>query len=180
MLKYKKYIIDDEQFNNHLDIARFFMSDEYINNKFKDTLDKTFTIKIINNNYNKIKLIRQIMNKYNIQYFNFSNYIDLTDINLDQKEWTLYEKIFRLRGEKPKNKYQLIVSIITMIKQITNHKIINTKTKKINKKIYNIYKFDWEFIKEHLELSYFRNNKNTHYLVDNYCNDKFSDFDIIS
>jgi hypothetical protein len=143
---------------------------------------------MINNNYNKIKLIRQIMNKYNIEYFNFSNDIDLTDINLDKKEWILYGKLFRLRGEKPKNKYQLIVNIITMIKQITNNNIINNKTKQINKKNYKKYYWDWNFIKEHLELSYYRDNKNIHYLVDNYCKykinrsyiDEFNDIEIIN
>jgi len=53
-----------------------------------------------------------------------------------------------------------------MIKQITQSSIISCKTKQVKKNKYNIYNWNWDYIQEHLQLSYYRDKKNTHYLVD--------------
>jgi hypothetical protein len=101
------------------------------------------------------------MNKYNIEYFNIQYEIPpLEKINIVINEWKHYEKIFRLRGEIPKNKYQLIVVIVTMIRQITCRNIIKYKKIKINKIQYNCYCFNWNYIIEHLELCSYRGNFN--------------------
>ena len=104
-----------------------------------------------------------------IDYFDISLEPDLTPIKIING-WSIYEKAFRINKTKPKNKYQLIITIVSMIRHITNREMIKQKVQKINKKEYNIYEFNWNYIQEHTELNKFQKNENINQVIINKLN----------
>lgn len=168
LTKYKDFIIDDNKFNEHLDIIRFFKSDQYIENKLHKLKENTFDVKTLTNTYNKINLLRKLMKYYKIDYFKINIEPELTPIKLIN-DWNIYEKVFRIRKEKPKLMYDLIGCIIMMIKHITNSNIIVQHKIKINKIYYRQYNLNWDYIKKHIEL----NNYNSNVFLDDFINKYF-------
>ena len=157
LTKYKDLIIDDNKFNEHLDIIRFLKSDQYINNKLNELKQNTYDVKTLTNIYNKISLLRKLMNHYNINYFKINNKPDLSPIKLID-DWFLYVKVFRIHKDKPTNIYEMICSIIMMIKHITNSNMIVQKRINIKNLKYNQYDFNWDLIKKHIELNEYNGN----------------------
>jgi hypothetical protein len=174
--KYEDYICDDKLFSEHLNVISFLKSDTYIKNKLKDLKNNTFDIKIITNKYNKIKLLRTLMNYYNIDYFDIKREPDLNPITLING-WSIYKKAFRINKSRPINKYQLIITIVNMIRHITNREIIKQKAQQIKKIKYNIYEFNWDFIKNYVELNKFQNNDDLTMYIKNKFNIFNNDFD---
>jgi len=164
LTKYKNIIIDKNNFEDHLNIIRFLKSDLFIENKLNELTNNSFTVKSMDNVYNKINLLRKLMTKYNIDYFNIK-FIkpDLTEINFEEKEWIVLKKIFRITKEKPKNMYELIIQIVGMIKNITCSDIIISKKIKNDNKWYHIYDFNYNNISHHLILDNYANINNINF-----------------
>jgi hypothetical protein len=142
LIKYKEYITDPYKLIDHYNTMRLFKSDKYIEKKFLESVNNNFDCKTINNVYNKIKIIKTIKNKYNIN--NFNTYIyDINQITYD--EYKLIKTLFRISSTKPANNYELIQMYVTMIK---------------NERIY-IYSYNDEYINFHKKLTsyYIPNNE---------------------
>lgn len=156
---YKEIIYDDHKFEEHINIIRFQKSDKYINTKLNELKQNSFTMKYMTDPYNKIYLLRSLMNKYKIEYFNIKyEKPDLTEIVMEDDLWNHYKKIFRISKEKPKNHYELIIMIVGMIKHITCSNMITNTRFNFNKIKYLYYEFDNKFIKYHLVLNSYANN----------------------
>lgn len=163
LTKYDKIIYDDNKFTEHLNVIRFMKSDRYIDKKFKEFANNTFAVKHISNIYNKIKLLRTIVTKFNIDYFNITYKIpDLRLIDICDADWMLYKKVFRISKKKPSNFYELIIAIVGMIKNITCNEIIKQKKFNIDKKQFIYYTFNFDIFCYHLELHSFSNPKYEH------------------
>lgn len=146
LLKYQNILCSNYKFQNYLTSIAFLKNDDFINNKIKDDIK-----------YNKIKLIRSLMNKYKIDYFNIKHVPNLQKIDFDDNEWNIYYKIFRLRKNKPTNYYELIVTIVSLIRSINSSDIIISSDIRIDKKNYKIYDYNFDHIKENIELNHFAN-----------------------
>jgi len=72
--EYKDIIIDKYKIEEHDNIIRLFKTDEYITGKLIQSRKNAYDVAVVNNIYNKIHLIRQIEQKYNINLFNLRNF----------------------------------------------------------------------------------------------------------
>ena len=164
--KYDKIIYDNNKFTEHLNIIRFMKTDKYIDKKLKDCVDNSYDAKYIKNIYNKIKLLRGLMTKFNIDFFNITyKKPDMTLIDISDSDWLLYQEIFRTRKTKPLTFYELVIAIVGFIKNITFNEIINQYVIQINKKKFVYYTFNFDSFKYHLELHSFSNQKYD-YIID--------------
>jgi hypothetical protein len=157
--KYAEYIYSDEKFNDHLNIIRFIRTDKYIDFKLEILKLSTFDVKIVTNTYNKIKLLRGLMKKNNFDYFNITlDKQDMTSILIDNNEWLLIKKLFRITKEKPKNKYELSLLFGSMIRHITNSDVIISKKYYFFNKEYYKLTINSLYVKKNIDLYYQYNN----------------------
>ena len=155
--KFKEQITDPFKLLKHYNIMRFFKNDNYIDDKIKQLIDKNFDCKILNNVYNKIKLIRTIQMKYNIIDFvvkgNYINYC------LTKDEYNLIKSTFRLTRNIPTNNGELLLMYVTMIKHICSSEIITSKLVRNANDRQRIYKYNNECLDFHNDLSSYYTKK---------------------
>jgi hypothetical protein len=162
--KYKEIISNEHKFNEHLNIIRFLKSDEYIEHKLINVVEQSFNVTYISNIYNKIKLLRQLMKQFQIEYFDIKyDKPNLKDINLDDKRWELYKKLFRITKNKPKNHYELVIMIVGMIKHLTCPLITKMTRYNHNKERYVFHELNFEYINYHLSLNKFNDFEQMHF-----------------
>ena len=94
---YKDYITDANKLADLYNTLRLFKPDCYIESKFIDVMNNNFPCKYINNVYNKIKIIKNIEQRYQIKNFNTNKYQNniLTD-----EEQNLIKTLFRITKKK--------------------------------------------------------------------------------
>jgi len=158
LIKYKDQLTDPFKLTDHYNTIRMFKPIYYIESKFYDAIINNFECKYINNIYNKIKIIKNIEQKYNIKNFNTNSYEKniLTD-----NEYNLIKNLFRINKIKPNNNYEIIIMYVTMIKNICGSDIIKYKQTMINGKRKYEYYYNDEYIKFHKKLTsyYITNNE---------------------
>ena len=137
--KFGYLVYDEYNLNSYFNLLKLFKTDEYINSKIDDLNVSSYSIKMINNIYNKIYLLRYFEKLFNIQSFNFDfNLENDNDINkLTDCEFNKYKKIFRSDKKKPTKLNDLKIFYKQMIENITGNNlniIIKDKNKKVDNK----------------------------------------------
>jgi hypothetical protein len=154
---------------------RFFKNDNYIDDKVKQLINNNFDCKILNNIYNKIKLIRTIQSKYNIIDFDIKG--DFDNNKLTNNEYNLIKSTFRLTRNIPTNNDELMLMYVTMIKHICGSDIIVSSQMRYKNERIRTYNYN-------MECYYFHNNLASYYtkkqiildlFEDNLCNKKIDD-----
>jgi len=158
LTQYKEYLLNPHKLTMHLNIIRFFKTDQYIQNKLAIVNEKNFKVKHFDNIYNKISIFRNLQNKFNLT-LDMLNYTNNDEVNITEPEWEHIKKIFRYTKEKPKTLLEFKPVYIQMIKSITDTKIIDSKQERHNGNKMNMYKFNSEFLKEHINLNMISNSK---------------------
>jgi hypothetical protein len=126
LIEYKDQITNPHKLADHYNTIRLFKSNEYIESKINEAIKNNFICKIMNNVYNKIKLIKSIETKYNIVDFCIMGDYSESTTRLDTKsvgennqltddEYKVIKKIFRISRNKPENDMELILMYVTMI-----------------------------------------------------------------
>lgn len=132
------YLVYDEyNLNSYFNLLKLFKTDDYIDEKMDDLNIKSYSVKMVNNVYNKIGLIRKFEKLFNIQPFDFDFILENDeDINkLTENEFIKYKKIFRSEKKKPAKLNDLKIFYKQMIENITGNNldiIIKDKNKKVN------------------------------------------------
>ena len=132
-------IYDEHNLNSYFNLLKLFKTDEFINDKMDDLNIKSYSVKVINNVYNKIGLLRKFEKNFNIQPFDFDFKLENNDeINkLTECEYIKYKKIFRSDKKKPTKLNDLKIFYKQMIENIAGNNlniIIKDKNKKIDNK----------------------------------------------
>ena len=156
LTKYKDFLMSSHKLTTHLDVIRFFKTDQYIQVKLQIVNEKNFKVKQFDNIYNKISIFRNLQNKYNLS-LDMLNYFHNDAVNFSDSEWDHIKKVFRYTKEKPTTLYEFKPIYIQMIKSITDAKIITSKQERNNDNKINIYKFNKEVLKEHINLNMIAN-----------------------
>lgn len=134
--KFGYLIYDEHNLHSYFNLLKLFKTDDYINDKIDDLNIKSYSIKIINNVYNKIYLLRKFEKLFNIQPFNFDFKLENDDFNkFTQSEFVKYKKIFRSEKKKPNKLNDFKIFYKQMIENITGNNlniIIKDKNKKVN------------------------------------------------
>lgn len=127
---------------------------------------KSYSVKMVNNVYNKIGLIRKFEKLFNIQPFDFDFILENEgDVNkLTDSEFIKYKKIFRSEKKKPAKTNDLKIFYKQMIENITGNNlniIIKSRIRVNNKQIFkyiindkNIQKFYFLSIRNGEEHNY--------------------------
>lgn len=131
------YLVYDEyNLNSYFNLLKLFKTNEYIDSKIDDLNVSSYSIKMINNVYNKIYLLRKFESLFNIQSFDFDFKLDDNDINkLTDCEFIKYKKIFRSEKKKPTKLNDFKIFYKQMIENITGNNldiITKDKNKKVN------------------------------------------------
>ena len=161
-----QYIVTDEfKLLDHLNVIRMLKNDEYINNKITKMNDNNYDVKSFNSAYHKIKLLRGLEKRFNIDMLDVNYTADDTLIVISDEEYKLIKQLFRTEKTKPKTKKQFKILYVSMIKNICGNEII--KTIQIGKKKISTYNLNGDAIKYHLELDKlgkYHNNFHTEYV----------------
>jgi hypothetical protein len=147
---------------------RLFKDDKYIDNKLTQVINNNFDCKVLNNIYNKIKLIKTIQTKYNINDFNVN--CDFGNNLLTNNEYILIKNTFRMSRHIPTNSSELVLMYVNMIKNICGPEIIQSKKIQTNNERTRVYKYN----EEHLD---FHNILASYYSTKIYNLDPFDDSD---
>lgn len=137
--KFGYLIYDEHNLNSYFNLLKLFKTDDYINDKMDDLNIKSYSVKMVNNVYNKIGLIRKFEKIFNIQPFDF-DFILENDGDIDKltdSEFIKYKKIFRSEKKKPAKLNDLKIFYKQMIENITGNNlnvIIKDKNKKVDNK----------------------------------------------
>lgn len=120
------YLVYDEyNLNSYFNLLKLFKTDDYIDEKMDDLNIKSYSVKMVNNVYNKIGLIRKFEKLFNIQPFDFDFKLENDgDINkLTDNEFIKYKKIFRSEKKKPTKLNDLKIFYKQMIENITGNNL---------------------------------------------------------
>ena len=162
------YLIYDEyNFNSYFNLLKLFKTDEYINEKMDDLNIKSYSVKIVNNVYNKIGLLRKFEKIFNIKSFDFDFKLENNDDfnKLTDAEFIKYKKIFRSNKKKPVKLNDLKIFYKQMIENITGNNlniIIKDKNKKVDNKRIVKYCMNENLIKDFYYIS-LRNGEEHNY-----------------
>ncbi len=164
------YLVYDEyNLNSYFNLLKLFKTDEYIDEKMDDLNIKSYSIKMVNNVYNKIGLLRKFEKIFNIQPFDFDFKLDENDIcKFTDSEFIKYKKIFRSEKKKPAKLNDLKIFYKQMIENITGNNfdiIIKDKNKKIEDKRTIKYSINEDLINNFYYIS-MRNGEEHNYNYD--------------
>lgn len=164
------YLVYDEyNLNSYFNLLKLFKTNDYIDEKMDDLNIKSYSVKMINNVYNKIGLIRKFEKLFNIQPFDFDFILENEgDINkLTDCEFIKYKKIFRSDKKKLAKLNDLKIFYKQMIENITGNNldiIIKSRIRANNKQILK-YSIDEKNIQKFYFLS-IRNGEEHNYNYD--------------
>ncbi len=154
--KFGYLVYNEYNLNSYFNLLKLFKTDEYINSKIDDLNISSYSVKMINNVYNKIYLLRKFESLFNIQPFDFDFKLDENDISkLTDSEFIKYKKIFRSEKKKPTKLNDFKIFYKQMIENITgnNLNIIIQKRFVINGKKIRKYDIDENKIQQFYFLS---------------------------
>ncbi len=120
------YLVYDEyNLNSYFNLLKLFKTDDYIDEKMDDLNIKSYSVKIVNNVYNKIGLLRKFEKIFNIKPFDFDFKLDNdSDFNkLTDSDFFKYKKIFRSDKKKPNKLNDLKIFYKQMIENITGNNL---------------------------------------------------------
>jgi len=152
LIQYKTIIIDKFKIIEHDNLIKLLRNDKFIKDKIIKHNETNYDIKIINDTFNKINIMRTFEKKHNISTFDVTFKTDDNKIEFNDNEYNLIKKVFRISAIKPENTKDLKKIYITMIKNISFVDVITTdrNTKKNNKD--RVYELNTQVIKDHLIL----------------------------
>lgn len=154
---YKNEITNKYNLQDHLNIIRTLRSNEYINKKIQLANINSYEVKNMTLIYNKIKFIRQFEETYNIKPLEV-DFINEGDIEMNDEQYNYIKNIFRISQKKPETYEQLKRIYISMLRNITNNNLIQSKrgTKKEERNV-RYYNINDDVIKYHLKLNEYSN-----------------------
>jgi hypothetical protein len=158
LTKYKEYLMNPFKLNDHMNIIRLLKSDEYIKNKLNKINEQNQKIKVIDNVYNKISILRKLEKSLFLKPLQVNYSLD-SKIDIVDKEWTLIKKLFRKNKDKPENMTEFKPLYISMIKNICNSDIICDSRERDGKKQIRVYNLNHQYILEQIELNKYSNPK---------------------
>ena len=169
---YKEILKTEKEMYLHQNLIRLFKTDKYINERLNKIYDTSLNVKVIDNVYNKITLLRKIEKDNNINMLDV-DFCEDGDVVMDLETHKLLQYVFKTKKKKPENKRELKIFYVAMLKHLCGNfinslkvdKIINKKRKKTTKYFLNIDK-----IKLSLKLDKYCNpeRKNFNDIVNNY------------
>ena len=143
----------------HIKVTRALRSDDVIQNRLDVARISTYDVKGMHNDYNKIKVLRQLEQKYSLGFLNPACKLK-GEIAMDDREYKLIKHLFKTEREKPTNYNDLMKLYVSMLKHITSKDIVKSKqlmTTKDRKVVE--YSLNEKFILEHLDIHKFKNSK---------------------
>jgi len=160
---YKNEITNKYHLQDHLNIIRTLRSNEYINKKIELANINSYDVKNMTLIYNKIKFIRQFEEDYKIKPLEV-DYINEGDVEMNDKQYNYIKNIFRISQKKPETYEQLKRIYISMLRNITNNNLIQSKqgTKKEERNV-RYYNINEDVIKYHLKLNEYSNPDKKHF-----------------
>ena len=147
--KYKNEIMDKYVLQDHLNVIRLLKTDDYIHNKLIAAKENSYDIKNMTMIYSKVKAIRDLERKYNIEPLQV-DYTMTGDINMDDSEYKYIKNVFRITRDKPKTYSELWSIYISMIRNITTGDLLKSeriKTRKEGKRDFMKYNVDDDCIR---------------------------------
>ena len=154
--KYKDILIDDKTLEHHLNLIRLLKSDEYINIKLNKIDGETFKVKAIDTVYNKIHIIRNFEKSFKLKPLQI-DYKTSEPIEIKDELWAFVKKLFRITKDKPINMTEFKPLYISMIKNICDTEIIDSKQVRDGKVRIRTYNLNTDYIKESLQLNQYLN-----------------------
>ena len=156
---YKAEIMDKHLIQDHLNVIRLLKTDDYIEDKLRTAKSNSYDVKNMTMIYSKVKAIRDLETKYNIEPLNI-NYDMKGEIDMSEGEYKYIKNIFRITRAKPRTYEDLRKVYATMLRHVTNGDLITSKQEKKTKggkRDATVYDIDHNIIKYHLELNKFSN-----------------------
>ena len=132
--KYKNFIINKTEFEGHTKLKLLFKKNSFIESKAGVAIENSYAEFGINNKYSKIKLLLEFEKQTNINRFNYSN---APCASIDDKTWTMIQKVFRKKNKKPSTTQDVIIEYVGIINNIVKlYEGERVGNKKANNRVY--------------------------------------------
>lgn len=159
-LKYREILQDPYKTKGHFNLVKVFSNITYLKSKFEDLTTKLYDIKMVQNSYTKIILIKKLMEKFNVDLLNM-NKDRLTKIQLSEEDDKALKFVLRCRTTIA-TKYDFVKFIIGQINTLCNCDVITAKCRESiqidGKRVrFNNYVLDKNILDNHFELYQKRN-----------------------
>ena len=139
-----------------MNLIRLLKSDDYIKSKLNKIDGETFKVKTIDTIYNKIHIIRNFEKSFNIKPLEV-DYKTSEPIEIKDELWAFVKKLFRSTKDKPKDMQEFKPIYISMIKNICDSDMIDSKQVRDGKTRIRTYNLNIDYIKDHLKLNQYIN-----------------------
>ena len=164
IFEYKNIIASDSKYEEYKNCIRLIRTDKYISDQLENAKENSYGVKSMFGVFNKIYLLRKLMNDFKIEYFNIKYETpDYTPVKISTKDWYNCKNVFRISKAKPTNHYELIIAVVGMIKNITCKEIINIRHICEQNKQYYVYDFNINLLKYYLDLHTYTNTSKNNY-----------------
>jgi len=148
--KYKDFIVDKYTFKDHLKLKLLLKEKSFIDSKASTSIENSYAEFGLNNIYSKIKMIAEFEKQTNIKRFDYS---DAACGTIDDKTWTMIQKMFRKKNIKPSTNKDVVTEYIAMINHIV--KLYAGERVGDNNKANNrVYRLDTCKLQQSFELDY--------------------------
>jgi hypothetical protein len=167
IIKYKEYIYDRTNFENHGKTVLLMKDKEFIKEKSNDMMSNSYKEFGIHNIFSKIELLGIYEKETKIKRF---NYDDATP-TIKDSTWNMILKLFRKTTKKPENKADVIKEYVGLVNNIS--KLYDGKRIKENKERKTTYTLDVDTLKASYKLDKFNDKLRADYCYDTLTHIKF-------
>jgi hypothetical protein len=154
--KFENEIKNDDILQDHFNLIKLFKSNEKNDLKLIELKLNSYDMKINKNIYNKIKIIRNVEEKYKLGFLNVAFEKQEEFKQFDEKLYELIKVVFVTKKALPDSWKSLKMLYVFMLKNITNVKFIAQKQNTSRKDRNYTYSIDMNSINYHSELLNYR------------------------
>ncbi len=142
----------------HDDILRLLKSTEHIDVELWRLNTKSIDAKLLNNKFQKAKLIKDFDTKFGITLFNLHEKGNENDVCMDDGFFALVKQAFRVSRAKPATYNEVKQLFVSVVRASSCKYLIKSKQGKTKKdRDVTVYTLNEALLKYHLELSGFKN-----------------------
>ena len=156
--KFKATLLNKYRGQEHDDIIRLLKSTDHIDCELGGLNAKSIDAKLLNNKFQKAKLIQEFGSKFGITMFNLDESAEGKDASMDDGFFALIKQAFRITRAKPKTYSEVRQLFVSILRTATCRDIVTGKQGKTKKdRDVIVYTLNEGLLKYHLELNGFKN-----------------------
>jgi hypothetical protein len=164
--KFKSTLVNKYRVQEHDAILRLLKCTEYIDAELARLSAKSMDAKLLTNNFQKAKIIREFNAKFGLNLFNLQE-ASSEEATMDDDFFKLVQHTFSVKRAKPSNFHEIKQLFVSIVRSATTKDLIKSKQGKSKKdRDETLYLLNESLLRHHLELNAFKNKRRTNFAPD--------------